>query len=195
MTVDFLAALIVCLVHKIIKLDCYQFLLHHGFAVKMVVAVKKIAAKIVAINRVVAVKNTDVLSSIVQPIVFVAVVCFVIRIIVCCILSCCIKFCCCCCLSFCRFWKDKLTDYTKFCEDGKYIELNTDHATSKQKNCSDSFKEEELKKNCTCSYFYQWPWILNLFGLTLVSYVLQALPNILIAYYSYPSKRLVRLSL
>lgn len=58
--------------------------------------------------------------------------------------------------------------------------------------CTVSF--EKVPFTCLSTY----RWIMNLLGLTLtfflVSYVLQALPNILIAYYSYPSRSLATLS-
>ena len=121
-------------------------------------------------------KIINVVSYTIQPVVFIAVFCFAIK-------------------HHAVEFESKII--LKNCEDGKSIVLNyTDLVTNKHKTCCGSFQEKELKKDCTCSYFYQW--ILNLLGLTLtfclVSYVLQALPNILIAYYSYPSKSLVRLS-
>jgi hypothetical protein len=61
--------------------------------------------------------------------------------------------------------------------------------------CCKRFSANEFKK-CSCLYIYQW--LLNLIGLTMTlfftSYVMQSLPNVLIAYYAYPSRTLLRLS-
>ena len=65
----------------------------------------------------------------------------------------------------------------------------------KSTRCHKRFSAKELR-NCSCLYLYRW--FLNLLGLTVtlffISYVVQSLPNVLIAYYAYPSRTVLRLS-
>jgi hypothetical protein len=74
-------------------------------------------------------------------------------------------------------------------------DLDNDTRSSSFNTCLKRFSVIELKR-CSCFYIYRW--FLNLIGLTMTlfftSYVMQSLPNVLIAYYAYPSRTLLRLS-
>lgn len=102
-------------------------------------------------------------------------------------LICCIhQVLCCCCL-------DLKDEYLMSESDDADFDNHTQSCSFTR--CRKRFSANELKK-CSCFYIYRW--FLNLIGLTITlfftSYVVQSLPNVLIAYYAYPSRTLLRLS-
>jgi uncharacterized membrane protein YidH (DUF202 family) len=99
--------------------------------------------------------------------------------------TCCLCHCCTCCA-------EAVTNNTVRCLQNPTCGL-TCHILSKDKQYkSDSVDDERT----LCSYIYQFLMNLVCHTLTffLISYVVQSLPNVLIAYYAYPTRALIRLS-
>jgi hypothetical protein len=98
-------------------------------------------------------------------------------------LPCCLCHCCPCCAKV-------VTNNTACCLQDPVCAL-TCHILSKDKQ---SVEDETPRTLCSYIYLFLMNLVCHTLTFFLVSYVVQSLPNILIAYYAYPTRSLVRLS-